>query len=533
MAKLSLMARVLPLELTTLANPLILPTMSALVTELTQRRKAGPYQARPIGNDGAFAYSSPSLTVVADSIDEAEMSAEFVIVSSVEDREYDVITPSGCEEYLAEYRANPIVLLEHDALKPVGLSTDKAGNFHFRILQDRIIAKCFFHCLPLNGENLSEEVFRLVMKGVFRGASPGFLPIQGRKRGYSKDAGYEYSRWRLTEWSITCQPVNQNALRLSLAGVRCKSLRKSLEPLLMPKQKASSITVGDGISRWSSVAIMPGIDFTLPEEVKSMKPKTAAIEFDKDVFADQPAAVAWLDQHGYDSSACTPLPASLVFKQRDGKPNAGKKSLGKGVWALLTKAFGKEENDDEEDKKKPAEDKADEMDDKVEKGEPDDEEDADDESDDLEDSDAEDAADDDESEEAETEDTTEYDPAALKQEANNLMDMIAHFEIACEHAERMKGEAVKSPELIEKLHADAQALVADLRAAYKDGFADQAMEDAIQERKAGAQEKEDLPAPTADETPDEYKELAKALKLAKKGLDEASVTAKSLPRAVA
>lgn len=483
--------------------------MSAILDELRTRvvknsRKA----AMPIGVDGAYAYSSSMATLVDGSINEPEMSAEFVIISDNEDREYDVIEPQGCLEHLEDYRRNPIVLLEHNALQPIGLSTDGAGVFHFRVLPDKVIAKCFFHCLPLNGENLSEEVFNLVVKGIFRGASPGFLPIRAKKRGYSKDSGYQYSSYRITEWSVTAQPVQQAALRLSLPSVRCKSLRKSLECLVLPQIKANSVVGG-----WGS-----------PLGKAMSKPKTASIEFDKDVFADEAACVAWLDSHGKDSSSCTPLPTSFVFKQGDGKPDAGKKSLGKGVTALLTKSFGKDDEEkkkkppkpDEKDEKPPANDKA--------KSEP--EEDDDDDSGDLEDSDTEGDDVDSEDETPEegkdtSEDETEYEPEALKKEANNLIDMIAHFEIACQHAERMKGESVKSPELFTKLHADATALTKDLRAAYKDGFADQAMESAIEDRKAGAVAQEDTPADTAE--PNEYDEAVKAM-------GDALKTTKSWPK---
>ncbi len=732
--------------------------MSALIHDIRRRISKN---ISPIGTSGEYAYSSPQALMVPETVNEAEMSAEFVIVSKVEDREYDVITPQGCEEYLDEYRRNPVVLLEHDALKPIGLSTDKAGTFHFRVTPDRIIAKCFFHCLPLNGENLSEEVFRLVTKGVFRGASPGFLPIRASKRGYAKDSGYEYSAWRLTEWSITSQPVNQDALRLSLSGVRCKSLKRTLESLVIKPSPVvrggfTGTTVSKSVKSFDeSKHPRDGGKFTSghhsgeaskhaqaantaaterrkyyfgkkPSEptrhahdatrvahhatesknaaaadlhrraerahfaawehhdknknatvaehhnnarqahmraahahdaekkgTKAMKPKTASIEFDKSIFTEEKAAVAWLNQHGYDSSSCVPLPASFVFKQAPLSPSAGRKSLGTGVTAILAKSFdeskhprdggkfasggghsssdddhhkagkaaeneGKKANkilekhddkhpdagkaaaraarahseaaekyskvahqspelkekqrhhetmarrfgnahsyhtsksilfgkgpvslitkafkDDDEDKDMKDEEKPDMEDEKIEKDAPD-EEDDDDELDDVEDGDAEDDADGDEGEEAEGEDSaeeeTQYDPEALKKEADNLVDMIAHFEIACEHAERMKGESVKSPELFDKLHADATALVADLRAAYKDGFADQAMESAIEERKAGATEKEEMPADSADATPDEYKEAMKSLKAVSKGLNEANVTAKSLPRAVA
>lgn len=475
--------------------------MSAILQEMRNRVSKN---IRPIGKAGEYAYSSPKALIVPESISERLMTADFNVVMPVEDREWDTIDPQGCLKYLDEYRRNPVVLLEHDALMPIGLSEDGQGNFSFRVSPLGTIARCFFHGLPLHGNNLSEEMFHLVVKGVFRGASPGFLPIRAKKRGYGKDSGMEYSEWRLTEWSITTQPVNQDALRLSLPSVRCKSLRKSLECLVLPQIKANSVVGG-----WGS-----------PLGKAMSKPKTASIEFDKEVFANEAACVAWLDSHGKDSSSCTPLPTSFVFKQGDGKPDAGKKSLGKGVTALLTKAFGKE---DDEKKKKPP--KPDEKDKKPpEKSAP--KEEGDDEPDDLEDSDTEGDEPDSEDETPEegedpAEEETEYEPEALKKEANNLIDMIAHFEIACEHAERMKGESVKSPELFTKLHVDATALTKDLRAAYKDGFADQAMESAIEDRKAGAVAQEDTPADTAE--PNEYDEAVKAM-------GDALKTTKSWPK---
>lgn len=479
--------------------------MSAILQEMRSRVSKN---IRPIGKSGEYAYSSPKALIVPESISERLMTADFNVVMPVEDREWDTIDPQGCLKYLDEYRRNPVVLLEHDALMPVGLSEDGQGNFSFRVSPLGTIARCFFHGLPLHGNNLSEEMFHLVVKGVFRGASPGFLPIRAKKRGYGKDSGMEYSEWRLTEWSITTQPVNQDALRLSLPSVRCKSLRKSLECLVLPQIKANSVVGGWGsplFKSYGDARVSSTASVTVHRVgAKSMKPKTASIEFDKDVFADEAACVAWLDSHGKDSSSCTPLPTSFVFKQGDGKPDAGKKSLGKGVTALLTKAFGKE---DDEKKKKPDE-KAEKP---PEKSAP--KEDGDDEPD-LEDGDEEGDEPDSEDETPEegkdtSEDETEYEPEALKKEANNLIDMIAHFEIACEHAERMKGESVKSPELFTKLHADATALTKDLRAAYKDGFADQAMECAIEDRKAGAVAQEDTPADTAE--PNEYDEAVKAM----------------------
>lgn len=512
--------------------------MFAIVTDLRRRISKN---IAPIGTSGEYAYSSPQALMVPATVNEDEMSAEFVIVSKVEDREYDVITPQGCEEYLDEYRRNPVVLLEHDALKPIGLSTDKAGVFHFRVLADRIIAKCFFHCLPLNGENLSEEVFRLVTKGVFRGASPGFLPIRGRKRGYGKDDGYEYHAWRLTEWSITSQPVNQDALRLSLGGVRCKSLRRTLESLVI---KPSPVVRGGFVAyqapnasvRAAGAELKAGLKsakiavkkFLSLEEAKSMsKPKTASIEFDKSIFKEEKAAVAWLDQHGYDSSSCVPLPASFVFKQRGGKLLEGKKSLATGVWALQTKAFGKDDEkdkDDDEEKDKKDDKPNDMADEKVEKADEKPDEDDDDEIDDVEDGDAEDADADNEGEEAEGEEAPvdeATDPAQMKADSEKILDLIAHTEMAIEH---MKG----SPELFAELLEAFETATANLRDTHKTKYADQMVNDAIEERKAGATAKEDMPADSVE--PTDEQEMVKALRLARTGLEK---TAKSIGRAVA
>lgn len=493
--------------------------MSAILQALRRRTvKSTASVARPIGTDGAYAYSSPSSLILPDSINEREMSAEFVVVSNVEDRENDVIEPKGCLEYLAEYRANPVVLLEHDCLAPIGTSADKDGTLHFRVLDDQIIAKCFFHGLPLRGENLSEEVFHLVVKGVFKGASPGFLPIKARKRGYAKDAGYCYDQWRLTEWSITTQPINQGALRLSLSGrtIRHKSLRHMLEKLLV---KSAPMVVGG----WGT-------------ETDNMKPKTAKIEFDNQIFADQAACVAWLDAHGFDSSVCVPLPSSFIFNQRDGVANAGQKSLGRGVVALLTKAFGKEKADDEDEdekkKKKPADDeKADMDEDKIEKAtDADDEDDTDDESSDAETDATEDDEASDEGEEAEgeaaAEDEAPADPEALKAEAQDLANVVTHFKTLLAALPEMTERASKMGEQYTKIAADADALVADLSAAFGEHFSSVALD-------SMASKAADELAPTPEAAPMDDPDVVKALQslhAARKSMDNAIKVGKTVPR---
>ncbi len=494
--------------------------MSSIAMDLRRRitKDFGPTAtlARPIANSDAFSYSSPDSLMVEGSANDAEMTIDFVVVTDAVDREGDIIIPSGCLEYIDEFKANSAFLLEHNALEQIGTCRNKSGDFKFRVEDHRIVATNHYNRLPLRGERLSEEIYRLTKAGVFIGASPGFLPIRAKKRGYGKADGYQYDAWRLTEISQTSQPVQQESLRLSLSRgiVKSMGLKTRLESLLI---KPNPVVRG-GFS--------PKIaDEVGTSEQRSMKPKTAAIEFQKSIFKTETACAAWLDAHGYDSSSCIPLPESFVFTQRSGKPNAGMKSLGTGVVGLMTKAFGKDEKDDDEDedkKKKPADEKADMEDDKIEKS--DDEEPADDESDDVEDGDAEDADADNEGEETPAEETAEdeapRDPAEMKAESDKILDMIAHTEIAIEHLKA-------SPELFAEVMEAFEDAAGKLRDMHKSGYADQMVNDAIEERKAGAVAKDDEPVDTSEANDPE---VMKALKSLNREATKAAKTAKSLPK---
>jgi hypothetical protein len=301
-------------------------------------RNPRPGMARRLGKDLA-AITTEETGLLEGSIDEKEMSASFVICSRTEDRESDIIEPQGCREFLDEYRRNPIVLYDHnhdECLPPIGLSEDKGGKFSLRIFDDRITAKCYFHGLPFKGQNVSEEVFDLVVKGALRGASVGFIPLpEGTENiGYGRGGGKFYKAWRLTEWSITPLQSNQDCLRAALSRglVKTKSLRDHLSAYL----PAAPV--------WAN-----GVDL----EPLMSKRRVASIQFAKNLFPDAATVQKWLKASGRGQGKVESVGAVWSVGMGPGGVCTGTKNLAKGVTALLVTKAGKD--DEEEDKPKPKE----------------------------------------------------------------------------------------------------------------------------------------------------------------------------------
>ncbi len=416
--------------------------MNRLVKELRRRtvKDFGPTAvlATAIPGGDSFAYSSPDARLIAS--DDAEMSHEFVVVSDVEDREGDIIDPQGCVDFLRDYQNNPVWLLEHDPKEPIGTCRDRSGAFHLRVEPRRIVAKCFYNNLSLRGDQLSLEVYRAVKAGLFIGASPGFLPVEAKKRGYAKDDGYHYTKWRLTELSQTCQPVNQEALRASLSRgiVKSLGLKHRLESLLI---KPAPVVNGATLE-------------------KAMKPKIAKIEYDRSVFKSLDQVVADLKARDLKSDAIVELAGSFMATQRPGKANAGRKSIANGITGWLTKAVKPDDDEDDDD-------------------------------DDLEPADADnDAADPPvETEESETPEkepvagnetvAAEDEPTdqeALKAEAQDLANVVTHFKMLLENLPEMQGRAGAASEHYTKLATDISAIVTDLSACFGENYADVALD---------------------------------------------------------
>ena len=118
-------------------------------------------------------------------------------------RDGHVLVPQGAE--LANYRANPIMLWQHDPFSPVANADDiRADN-------DAIAAKVTF--VPAGISAKADEVRGLVKSGFVRAVSVGFDPIDGepldpkRPRG-----GQRFTRWELLECSFVSVPADPGAL---------------------------------------------------------------------------------------------------------------------------------------------------------------------------------------------------------------------------------------------------------------------------------------------------------------------------------
>jgi len=482
--------------------------MLSIVKELRSRNRKdfspSALLASPIGSDGAVSFTSPAALAVPGSINEQERSHSFVIVDMAEDREGDVIHPDGCLDTLEDYKKNPVVLYEHNAeLGAIGKASHPQRGFSVDVQPTKIIAKCFFHCLPFRGQNLSAECWELVRQGVLLGASVGFLPLESQRRGYGK--GLEFLSWRLTEFSVTFLPVNaktlsEDVLRNSLSRGKIKSiqLRQRIESILPPAKV------------WS-----PGA------EIKSMskKPQVVAVELSTDDYTPELAA-RFLKTKGY--GFCTEredFPGLMIFSRPGYETLAGsQKSLAKGAVALLGKK--KAMNDDEDEEK---DDYTENPDAEADAAETHDEPDGDETA-------TGDEPETPETDEADTE-TEATDDADVSEEtaaqARDLVNVIVHFESLLEALPGM----AQHPELSDKyakIQADAESLVADLNEAFKEKFADHAIEQLKQSAMAGDVDTtvdtavdapvEDVPVEDVDEdTPDmDEDEIKKALTKARR-----------------
>jgi len=482
--------------------------MNRIVKELMTRSRKDfspeAYLAAPVGSDGVISYTSPNSYALKDGLSEAERSQTFVICDIAEDREGDIVDPRGCLPYLSEYSRNSIICYEHDAtLGAIGLSKSPAGVLSLDIQPTKIIAKCYYHCRPFRGENLSAECWELARAGVLLGASIGFLPIESERVGYGK--GLRFTKWRLTEWSNTFLPVHQatlqeDVLRNSLSRGKIKSiqLRQRIESILPPAKV------------WS-----PGAEI---KSMSSKKLKTGAIEFDASIFSPEQAE-AYLRTYGHKSFAGkTELPGVLVFSRPDISLIPGsRKSLGNGVAALM--GVKKAMNDDEDEDK---DDYTENPDAEADAAETHDEPDGDETA-------TGDEPETPETDEAETETEATADAGVSEEtaaQARDLVNVIVHFESLLEALPGM----AQHPELSDKyakIQADAESLVADLNEAFKEKFADHAIEQLKQSAMAGdvapvepvaEAPVEDVPVEDIDEdTPDmDEDEIKKALTKARR-----------------
>lgn len=127
---------------------------------------------------------------------------EVTLSTSALARDGHILEPTGCD--LTNYRANPVVLWQHNPDQPVGRATDVV------VEGDRIRARITF--APAGISAKADEIRGLVKTGIVSGISVGFdvqggTPLDPKKpRG-----GQRFTRWELLECSFCSVPVDPGA----------------------------------------------------------------------------------------------------------------------------------------------------------------------------------------------------------------------------------------------------------------------------------------------------------------------------------
>jgi HK97 family phage prohead protease len=130
-------------------------------------------------------------------------TVEVIMSTGTIARDGHILVPHGA--ILDNYRANPVVLFQHNANIPVARASD------IRIGANDITAKITFAPLGVSAD--ADKVRGLVKSGIINCVSVGFDPIDGDpldpKRPY---AGKRYTKWELLECSFVSVPADVGAV---------------------------------------------------------------------------------------------------------------------------------------------------------------------------------------------------------------------------------------------------------------------------------------------------------------------------------
>ena len=141
-------------------------------------------------------------TVSAQIKELGENEVEVIISTSALARDGHILEPSGCD--LTNYRANPIVLWQHNPDVPVGRAADLA------VEGDRIQARILF--APAGVSPKADEVRGLVKTGIVSGVSVGFDVLESEPLDPKKPyGGQRFTKWELLECSFCSVPADPGA----------------------------------------------------------------------------------------------------------------------------------------------------------------------------------------------------------------------------------------------------------------------------------------------------------------------------------
>ena len=141
-------------------------------------------------------------TVPAQKAALVEGEVEVVISTAALARDGHILEPTGCD--LTNYRANPVVLWQHNPDQPVGRATELV------VEGDRIRARITF--APAGISAKADEIRGLVKTGIVSGISVGFDVQDGTPLDPKKPrGGQRFTKWELLECSFCSVPVDPGA----------------------------------------------------------------------------------------------------------------------------------------------------------------------------------------------------------------------------------------------------------------------------------------------------------------------------------
>lgn len=135
---------------------------------------------------------------VVDDATLGERQIRVIVSTPTPDRVKDVLEPGGVD--VSAYRANPIVLADHDRTAPIGAA-------EIEIKTDRVEAVITF--APEGASAKADEYCALAKAGVLNTVSPGFIE---KETAPIKGGGIHVTKWELLELSLVTVPCNAEAL---------------------------------------------------------------------------------------------------------------------------------------------------------------------------------------------------------------------------------------------------------------------------------------------------------------------------------
>ena len=128
---------------------------------------------------------------------------EVVMSTGAIARDGHILVPGGAD--LAQYRANPVVLWQHDPCQPVGTAEG------VRVDGDKIVARIRF--APLGVSEVADRTRGLVKSGVIGAVSVGFDPTEGEPLDPARPrGGQRFTGWELLECSFVSVPADTGAV---------------------------------------------------------------------------------------------------------------------------------------------------------------------------------------------------------------------------------------------------------------------------------------------------------------------------------